>query len=228
MRVLDDKQVRTLLLTARGSRYEALFRMAVTTGMRESELLGLRWSDMDWDGKRVSVQRQLQLIDGKYVFTNPKSAAGRRVIALGEGMINALRHHQTVLADERRAVGDHWVENDLVFPSTRGTPGDKHNLLKAFKRLLEAAGLPDIRFHDLRHTAATLLLQQGVNPKVVQERLGHADISMTLSVYSHVLPSMQEEAAEKVDELLTPIDVSDEITGLKERGLAYRGSTRGG
>ena len=104
----------------------------------------------------------------------------------------------------------------MIFPTSKGTPMDPSNLYHNFKRLLIEAGLPDIRFHDLRHTAATLMLQQGVHPKVVQERLGHSDISMTLNTYSHVLPVMQDEAAEKLDELLTPINVSDEIKKLEE------------
>jgi integrase len=109
----------------------------------------------------------------------------------------------------------------FVNPSTFGTPLDHRNLYRDFKALLKEAGLPDIRFHDLRHTAATLMLQQGVHPKVVQERLDHADISLTLNTYSHVLPSMQEEAAEKMDELLKPIEISAEIKKLAEPAMKY-------
>jgi integrase len=112
--------------------------------------------------------------------------------------------------------GNEWQENDLIFPSPIGTPLDSSNVVKAYKRSLEKAGLPNIRFHDLRHTAATLMLQEGINPKIVQERLGHADISLTLNTYSHVLPHLQEEAAEKMDELLTLIDVSDELEVIKK------------
>jgi integrase len=104
---------------------------------------------------------------------------------------------------------------DLIFPTRLGTPLDPSNIVKYFKVLLLEAGLPDIRFHDLRHTAATLMLQQRIHPKVVQERLGYSQISMTLDIYSHVLPSMQVEAAEKMDELLLPIDVTEELAGVK-------------
>lgn len=107
-----------------------------------------------------------------------------------------------IQAYERLFAGDAWKENDLILPSTIGTPWDPRNLLLHFKRLLKQAALPDMRFHDLRHTAATLMLQQGIHPKVVQERLGHADISLTLRTYSHVLPNIQEEASEKFDLLL--------------------------
>ena len=109
----------------------------------------------------------------------------------------------------------------MIFPSSTGTPMDPSNLYHNFKKLLITAGLPDVRFHDLRHTAATLMLQQGVHPKVVQERLGHSDISMTLNTYSHVLPGMQDEAAGKLDELLTPINVSNDLKKLEERNPLY-------
>ena len=113
-------------------------------------------------------------------------------------------------------MGDAWEENNLIFPSPKGTPLDQSNMDKVFKECLQEAGLPEIRFHDLRHTAATLMLQQGIHPKVVQERLGHSDISLTLNTYSHVLPSMQDEAAEKMDELLTLTDVSEDLKKIKK------------
>ena len=113
-------------------------------------------------------------------------------------------------------MGSKWQEQDLIFPSPIGTPLDPSNVVKAYKRSLEKAGLPKLRFHDLRHTAATLMLQEDINPKIVQERLGHSDISLTLNTYSHVLPHMQEEAAEKMDELLTVIDISDELEEIKK------------
>ena len=209
MKVLDDTQVRSLLMAARGSRFEVLFQVAVTTGLREGELLGLKWSDLDWKTRRIQVQRQVQRQTGKgIVFTEPKSAAGRRSVVLGTATIEKLREHFQAQQLERQTAGDLWQEHDLVFPSTVGTPLDHRNVLKVFKEFLELACLPVIRFHDLRHTAATMMLQQGVHPKVVQERLGHAEISLTLNTYSHVLPSMQEEAAEAVDSLITLIDVS--------------------
>jgi integrase len=104
-----------------------------------------------------------------------------------------------------RAAFKGWIENDVIFPSTNGTPTDSRNIIRIFKGILEKAQLPKIRFHDLRHTAATLMLQQNTHPKIVQERLGHSDITMTLNTYSHVLPGMQEEIAEKMDEIMTPI-----------------------
>jgi len=216
MKTLDDVQVRNLILAAKGTRYEGLFWLAVTTGLRQGELLGLRWSDLDWQSRKFQIQRQLQRSETGRVFSEPKSAAGRRVIVLGGETIKKLRAHLNLQLLEKRAAGERWQENDLIFPSSIGTPGDYSNLLKHFKICLKLAGLPDIRFHDLRHTAATLMLQQNVNPKVVQERLGHSDITLTLNTYSHVLPTMQEDAAEKVDQLLTGIDVSEEIARVRE------------
>jgi integrase len=120
------------------------------------------------------------------------------------------------LDEYRRLAGEKWQENDLIFPTRLGTPMHPTSMTKDFKLVLTKAGPPNIRFHDLRHTAATLKLQQGIHPKIVQERLGHADISLTLNTYSHVMHGMQEEAAIKLDEVLTPIDVSDEIEKLRE------------
>jgi integrase len=208
-------------LVAKDTRFEALFWMAVATGLRQGELLGLRWSDLDWQTRRLHVQRQLQRIKGGHEFSEPKSAAGRRVIVLGEETIRKLREDLDFQTKEKQNAKELWHENDLVFPSTIGTPWDHSNLYKNYKLFLKKADLPDIRFHDLRHTAATLMLQQGVHAQIVQERLGHADITLTLNTYSHVLPSMQEDAAEKLDELLTPIDVSNEIKQIEEQLVTY-------
>jgi len=221
MKTLSDSQVRTLLSFAEGDRFEVLFWLAVTTGLRQGELLGLKWSDVDWINRRLRIQRQLQRLSGGLVFSEPKSAAGRRVIALGVTTVEKLRKHQDIQFGESRMAGSSWKENDMIFPSSTGTPMDPSNLYHNFKKLLIKAELPDVRFHDLRHTAATLMLQQGVHPKVVQERLGHSDISMTLNTYSHVLPVMQDEAAEKLDELLTPINVSNDLKKLGERDPSY-------
>jgi integrase len=208
MKTLTDTQVQTLLLAVRGTRHEVLYQLAVTTGMREGELLGLKWADLDWVTRQVKVQRQLQWISGQgLVFSEPKSIAGRRVIVVGTATIEKLREHHQRQQWERLAAGDRWVENDLIFATTIGTPSNWRSLYRSFKKLLQTSNLPNIRFHDLRHTAATLMLQQGINPKIVQERLGHSQISLTLNTYSHVLPNMQEEAAEKLDQLITPVEV---------------------
>lgn len=215
MQTLNDTQIRTLLLTAKGTRLETLLQVAVITGLRAGEIYGLKWSDVDWATGKVKIQRQVQRIRGVgLVFCEPKSASGKRVIILGRSTLAKLREHYDKQQLERQFAGDRWHENDLVFTSTIGTPMDMRNYFRDYKELLVRAGLPNIRFHDLRHTAATLMLQQGIHPKVVQECLGHSDISLTLNTYSHVLPGMQEEAAEKIDAMLFLVDVTKE---LKER-----------
>lgn len=221
MRTLTDAQDRSFLSVAEHNRFNVLYWLAVTTGLRQGELLGLKWSDLDWNNHRLRIVRQLQRLPGGLEFTEPKSAAGRRVIALGASTLEKLRKQQDIQSEARQRAGGSWKENDLIFPTPLGTPTDPSNLYHGFKELLKKAGLPDIRFHDLRHTAATLMLRQGVHPKVVQERLGHSDITLTLNTYSHVLPAMQDEAAEKLDTLLTPIDVSEEIKRLGESAEKY-------
>jgi len=197
MKTLNDYQVRQLIQVAESEQMGLLLWVAVVTGLRQGELLGLKWSDLDWTSRRIQVQRQVQRRKGDgLVFCEPKSASGRRVIVLGKSTIGKLREHKNSQLKERILLGEKWQDYDLIFPSPIGTPLDPSNVLKAYKNCLKRAGLPNLRFHDLRHSAATLMLQQGVNPKIVSEHLGHSDISLTLNTYIHVLPPMQEEAAE--------------------------------
>jgi integrase len=151
MKTYSDSQVRTFLSFTEGSRFEVLYWLAVTTGMRQGELLGLKWSDVDMSRRRISVQRQIQRLKTGLEFSEPKSAAGRRMITLGASSIEKLRVHLKTQVGERQSAGDFWEENDLLFPSTKGTPMDPSNLYHDFKRVIKNAGLPDIRFHDLRH-----------------------------------------------------------------------------
>jgi integrase len=203
MNIWNAQQVRTFLEVIDEDRLEALFYLAVTTGLREGELLGLLWTDLDWETARLQVQRQLQRIPRQgLVLVEPKSDAGRRPVSLGPIALDKLRKHRERQQQEQLFAGERWQEHNLIFTSTIGTPMDPRNLVRIFKALLQQAGLPDIRFHDLRHTAATLMLQQGVHPKVVQERLGHSSITLTLDTYSHVLPTLQEDAAAKLEGLL--------------------------
>lgn len=210
MKILDENQVRSLLLAAKGKRLEALYKLAVTTGLREGEILGLKWSDLNWDTHQLNIQRQVQRVQKTgLVFSDPKTAAGRRMILLGPGTVSSLKDHYKRQLFEREFMGKQWQDNDLIFPSSHGSPLDPSNLLRQFKELLREANIPDIRFHDLRHTAASLMLKQGISIKVVQERLGHSDAAMTLNVYSHTIPGMQKEAAEKMDEITAIIEMND-------------------
>ncbi|HEX5106171.1 MAG TPA: site-specific integrase [Pirellulaceae bacterium] len=206
---LTADQVNALLKAARGNRQEALYVLAVTAGMRLGELLGLQWSDVDLKGKAVMVQHSLQELNGQLKLAEPKTSRGRRRIDLPQMAIDALVRHRARLLKEGLA-GVAWV-----FPNASGGPWRRtHFHFNEYKPLLKRAGLPDIRFHDLRHTSATLLLSQGVHPKVVQERLGHSQISVTLDTYSHVLPTMQLEAAGKFDQLLQTTSKAGRKTAL--------------
>lgn len=195
---LDVKQVAALLKAAKSDRLYALYVLAVTTGLRQGELLGLQWTDIDLKAARLSVNHILEeaTTKGSPRLAEPKTATSRRRVDLPKLAVAALRQHR------RRMLADGHV-GGYVFCDTDGGPIRKNNLTRrSFKPLLVAAKLPDIRFHDLRHTAATLLLAQEVHPKVVQERLGHAQINITLDTYSHVLPSMQKEATARLDRVL--------------------------
>jgi integrase len=208
MNVLDAAQVSSFLVAASGSHYDALYHMAVNTGMRQGELFGLKWADLKWTAGTLSIQRQVQRIPGHTKqFVEPKTKAGRRTIKLGEGTLQALRLQKDKLADLEALAGERWQEHDLLFPCRVGTPADPSNLRIDFRNVLKAAGLPVIRFHDLRHTAASLMLNNGVPAIVVSKILGHSKPSVTLDVYGHLYLEMQTEAAKIMDGLTTPIRV---------------------
>ncbi|HLZ81034.1 MAG TPA: tyrosine-type recombinase/integrase [Ktedonobacteraceae bacterium] len=194
---LTLEQARRFRQHIQGHRYEVLITMAVVTGMRRGELLSLRWSDIDFQRNILQVLHTVDRFAGHgYVEGEPKSAAGVRSIRLPGFLVDMLKQHRAEQM-ERKSKSKTWQERDLVFPNLRGGYTHPNRLGEAFRALLEEAGLPAIRFHDLRHSAATILLSMGVNIKVIQEMLGHSDISITLRVYGHLLPSMQQEAVDK-------------------------------
>jgi len=200
--VFSAKEAQAFLEAIRGDRLEAFFCVAIATGLRLGELLGLRWADVDLDSEVLMVQQALQRV-GKHVrFVEPKSRRSRRRVSLPTFAIRALKSHRQLQASERRLAGSKWVETGLVFTSTIGTPADERNVRRAFKSVVHAAELPDLRLHDLRHTTATLLLTQGVHPRVVMETLGHSKVSLTLDTYSHVLPGLQAEAAKRMQDAI--------------------------
>ncbi len=200
---LDREQVRALFDTVSGHRLEALYIVAVTAGLREGELLGLRWEDVDLERGMLQVRRVLSEARSGRIFEAPKSGKGRQ-IRLTQKATKALRVHRKRQLEERMEKAGLWQEQDLMFPSEVGTPLSARNLQRQFKSVLKRAELPGTtRFHDLRHTCATLLLRQGVHVKYVQELLGHADVSLTLNVYSHVLPDMGDAAASAMEEALS-------------------------
>jgi integrase len=200
--ILTTDQAVKLLEVARGSRIEAMILIALTTGMRRGELLALHWDDVDFEKGMVYVRRTTSWITGYgYKESEPKTKAGRRKIVLAKVALEALKEHRVHQSEARSKASDKWCENGIIFCSVYGGFFNPAKVLEIFKQLLKDAGLPHMRFHDLRHSAATILLVAGVHPKVVQERLGHSTIAMTMDVYSHVLPSMQQEAAEKIDDM---------------------------
>ncbi|MDP8947344.1 MAG: site-specific integrase [Actinomycetota bacterium] len=200
---LDAEQAKRILEVACGNRLEALYVLAVTAGFRIGELLGLKWEDMDLDAETLHVRRTKSQAKSGPTFTTPKSGKGRS-IRLTQRAVEALKSHKAVQNAERLKLGYLWENNDLVFCTTAGKLLDFRNVATAsFKPLLKKAGLPDIRFHDLRHTCATLLLSRGHHPKLVQELMGHASVAMTLDRYSHVLPGMGEQTAAAMEAALS-------------------------
>jgi integrase len=203
MRPLTPEQAKRLLENVREDRLGALYLLAVTAGLREGELLGLRWEDADLERGVLQVRRQLARTRDGLSFTAPKRGKAR-VVRLTDMAIAALEAHREAQNGERAKAGSLWQETDLVFTSTIGTPVEVGNLTyRSFRPLLKRSDLPRIRFHDLKHTCATLLLSKGTHPKIVQEMLEHANISMTMDTYSHVLPDMQEKAVSAMDDALT-------------------------
>jgi integrase len=193
MHVPTPEQMHALLDAARTHRLYPLIALALTTGMRQGELFGLEWNDFDLDAGTVFVQRTLEELQGKFRLKAPKSAAGRRRIELPAVAVAALREHRKAMLAEGHIAGPVFCDGD-------GGYLRKSNFIRrVYAPLLKAAGLPHFRFHDLRHGHATMMLALGENPKVVQERLGHAQISLTLDTYSHVLPTLGREAADRID-----------------------------
>ena len=203
IRPLNHAQVNALFEAARGDRLEALYIVAVMMGLREGELLGLKWEDVDLEAGTLSVRRSLSYTEKEPKFNSPKNGKGRS-LKLTDTAIDALRRHKIAQNEERLQLGSLWEDRDLVFPSQTGKPMRAWSLIGGpFKRIWKRAGLPErTRFHDLRHTCATLLLTQGVHPKFVQELLGHATISITLDIYSHVLPGMGDQTAVAMENAL--------------------------
>lgn len=198
MRTWTATELKGFLAHASDERLYALYFLAGYTGMRRGEVLGLRWRDLDLDGGRASITQTLIAVAYRVSFSTPKTARGRRSVALDAETVRVLREHRRRQLEERLALGGYAEDFDLVFAGLEGEPLHPDQVSKRFDKLVRAAGLPRIRFHDLRHTHATLALQAGIHPKVISERLGHATVSITLDTYSHAVPALEEEAAEKV------------------------------
>ncbi|CAN5176792.1 site-specific integrase [soil metagenome] len=201
MKCFTPDEAKLFLQAAKNEKFYALFYLAIETGMRPEEYLGLKWLDIDFEQKSLSVQRALvERKGGGFIFDELKTSRSRRSIPLSNSLINVLKTHRRIQLEERMKLGASYQNHDVVFASEVGTPMMHRNLLRRhFKPLLVKANLPDIRLYDLRHTTATLLLSAGQNPKVISERLGHASIVLTLDTYSHVLPTMQRDATNEME-----------------------------
>ncbi len=198
MKVLDSDQAKRLLDEVRGDRLEALYWVAITAGLRSGEILGLQWHDIDLKNGTLSVCRSQSEVNGHIELKEPKTANARRQIDLPAATVAVLWEHR------KAALAAGHSGADRVFCNSEGGPLRRRDFhVRHYKPTLKRAGLPPIRFHDLRHTSATLMLSLGVHPKVVQERLGHSNISMTLDTYSHVMPGMQRAAADRLGNMLS-------------------------
>jgi integrase len=203
---LDRDQAKALLEAASSSedRLEALYVLAVHAGMRQGELLGLKWDDVDLEAGVLRLRRALVREGGRVKLEDLKTAKSRRSVRLTSAAAETLRDHLERQLEEMERIGSLYQPGGLVFATESGTLINPSNLRNcSFKPLLKRAGLPDICFHDLRHTCATLLLSQGTHPKLVQELLGHATIAMTLDTYSHFLPSMGDQTVRAMEAALS-------------------------
>jgi integrase len=210
---LDADSARAFLAAARGHRFEAMFLTTLTLGLRRGEVLGLRWQDLDLDARQLRVAQSLQRLKtgstdmGRKTelrATETKTDGSQRTIALPDSVVAALKSQRARQAEERLVAGPKWQDAGLVFTTPLGRGIEPILLHRAFKAILEKAGLPTtLRLHDLRHSAASLLLAQGVPPRAIMELLGHQSISTTMNLYAHVMPAMMREAADKMDAILS-------------------------
>jgi len=203
VRPFSAEEARRILDVARGHRNGARWAVALALGLRQGEALGLPWDAVDLDRGSLRVRQALQRQPGKgLVIIEPKSYAGRRTIAVPGPLVDLLREHRAAQEAERKAAGDLWHEHGLVFVQADGKPIDPHRDYALWQRLLREAGVPRARLHDARHTAATVMLTMGVPPRVAMQVLGHSQISLTLGTYSHVMPELATEAADRIGEAL--------------------------
>lgn len=200
-RPLSPADARRLVDALHQDRDEALFLLALTTGMRQGEVLGLRWSDVDFDAGELRVTKSLSRLSREQLV-DPKTDRSRRALAITRSVCLALRAHRTRQAQVRLLAGSRWSDSGLVFTTSIGTPMDGPTVTRRLHRILAAAELPQITFHDLRHSCASLMLAQGVSPRVVMETLGHSDIRLTMNLYTHVAPELQRDAADRMERLL--------------------------
>jgi integrase len=204
--IFTEKQARLFIKTVKGHPLEALFFLALTTSMRKGEILGLMWTDVDWEKSILRVERQLQPVSFEGgALTPTKTKAGRRHIKVGKVAIALLKEHREKQELQRALAGDRWKEHGMIFTTSIGTYIDQTKVSRAFKQILREANLPDIRFHDLRHTSISILLDNGTPVNTVQSRAGHSKASVTTDIYGHAMARSQDQAAQMVEEIVTPL-----------------------
>jgi len=212
----SPEQAQRLIEAAKAHRLGALFSVALAVGLRKGEALALKWSAIDFERGTLAVRLALQRVKmpgekkGQLVLKEPKRSS-RRTINLPQVCISALLQHRTRQKQEHCLAGSRWKEADYVFTTGIGTPLEPRNLERAYRQVLATAGLHHVRIHDLRHTAATLLLTQGVHPRAVMELLGHSQIAITMNTYSHVVPALRKETANQMEQILNPHGVATSV-----------------
>ncbi len=208
---------RRILAAVQGDRLQSLFTVALACGLRQSEGLGLKWGDVQLDSGTLTIQRTLQRVNGAFAFFPPKTARSRRTISLPVQVATSLRQHAIGQAEERLSLGGAWEGGpwgDLMFTDELGRPLAYYHVRRRFHNLLRLAGLPPMRYHDLRHGAASLMAAQGVPARVAMEILGHAQISTTMNIYTHIAPELQKEAAARMAGALWPEVGAGLVSGL--------------
>ncbi|MFK4084025.1 tyrosine-type recombinase/integrase [Kribbella sp. NPDC020789] len=197
-----EEQANLLMKAAKATRLYALFVLALYLGLRRGELLGLKWDDIDWIEKTLTIRRTLQRVGGKLQAVSPKTKRSKRTVPLIELCLRALRVHKELQEKERLAAGDKWVETGYIFTTEIGTPIEPDNLRRLWYPIRAAAGMGEMRFHDLRHSCVTLLLRLGVPPHIVQAIVGHADVQVTMAIYAHASLEDQRAALDRLAEAL--------------------------
>jgi integrase len=191
-----------LLTIIKGERLEAFYVLALTTGLRRGELLGLRWDDVDLVSRQLHVRRALQRVGGKLRFVEPKTSTSLRVVVIPKLAVSSLTKHRARQDAERLSLGEAWRDHGLVFASSVGTPVEPRNINRRWDELRERADLDGLRLHDLRHGCATFMLAAGVPARTIMEVLGHSEISVTMNTYTHVLAQLRQDAADTIDKVL--------------------------
>ena len=200
--VYDEEQIKQLIAASKGTEMELIIDIELCLGLRRGELLGLQWEDIDWEKNQIHIVRNRVVVDGKSIVKDPKTETSRRIVDVPVQLIQKLRQHKNKCLTNRLRLGQAYTTTDYIIVHPDGKPIYPEYVTQLFKKLQVKAGLPECRFHDLRHLCASIMLMQGVNVKVAQEHLGHKDISTTMNIYSHVLPSVAKEAAQKIGALV--------------------------